>query len=72
MNSRFSLLPPVLEVNDLSLTIQGHTLVNDINFSLSAGERVCLIGASGSGKSLTARAISGVYLGIASVAVPSR
>ncbi|WP_456296352.1 ABC transporter ATP-binding protein [Vibrio sp. AK197] len=60
MSSRFSLLPPVLEVKDLSLTIQGHSLVNDINFSLSAGERVCLIGASGSGKSLTARAISGV------------
>ncbi|MCL6362733.1 ABC transporter ATP-binding protein [Pectobacterium carotovorum subsp. carotovorum] len=37
----------------------GETKVSDISFTLFAGERVCLLGASGSGKSLTAKAIIG-------------
>lgn len=49
----------VLEVRNLSLSLDQKTLVDDISFSLYEGERVCLIGASGSGKSLTARAING-------------
>ncbi|WP_417505062.1 ATP-binding cassette domain-containing protein [Marinomonas gallaica] len=49
----------VLEVRNLSLSLDQQTLVDDISFSLYEGERVCLIGASGSGKSLTARAING-------------
>ncbi|MGB2063901.1 MAG: ATP-binding cassette domain-containing protein [Marinomonas gallaica] len=49
----------VLEVRNLSLSLDQKTLVDNISFSLYEGERVCLIGASGSGKSLTARAING-------------
>ncbi|KHT32923.1 peptide ABC transporter ATPase [Pectobacterium carotovorum subsp. carotovorum] len=37
----------------------GATKVSDISFTLFAGERVCLLGASGSGKSLTAKAVIG-------------
>ncbi|MCL6324837.1 ABC transporter ATP-binding protein [Pectobacterium polaris] len=37
----------------------GETKVSDISFTLFAGERVCLLGASGSGKSLTAKAVIG-------------
>ncbi|WP_409159383.1 ATP-binding cassette domain-containing protein [Pectobacterium sp. B2J-2] len=49
----------ILQVENLSLSIGGETKVSDISFTLSAGERVCLIGASGSGKSLTAKAVIG-------------
>ncbi|RDL45172.1 ABC transporter ATP-binding protein [Marinomonas piezotolerans] len=49
----------VLEVRNLALSLDQKTLVDNISFSLYEGERVCLIGASGSGKSLTARAING-------------
>ncbi|HBC7430061.1 TPA: ABC transporter ATP-binding protein [Providencia rettgeri] len=51
---------PILKVKHLSISIGGNVLVNDISFTLFASERVCLIGASGSGKSLTAKAITGI------------
>ena len=50
---------PILKVEQLNLAIGNHTLVSNISFSLFDSERVCLIGASGSGKSLTAKAITG-------------
>ncbi|MEI7207647.1 ABC transporter ATP-binding protein [Pectobacterium carotovorum] len=49
----------ILQIENLSLSIGGETKVSDISFTLFAGERVCLLGASGSGKSLTAKAIIG-------------
>lgn len=49
----------ILDIKDLSITIDGAELVSDITLQLYEGERVCLLGASGSGKSLTAKAISG-------------
>ncbi|MEI7085530.1 ABC transporter ATP-binding protein [Pectobacterium versatile] len=49
----------ILQVENLSLSIGGETKISDISFTLFAGERVCLLGASGSGKSLTAKAIIG-------------
>ncbi|WP_240775846.1 ATP-binding cassette domain-containing protein [Nissabacter sp. SGAir0207] len=50
---------PVLEVENLTLTLNGKTIIRDLSFSLLHGERVCLLGASGCGKSFTARAITG-------------
>lgn len=49
----------ILQVENLSLSIGGETKVSDISFTLFVGERVCLLGASGSGKSLTAKAVIG-------------
>lgn len=49
----------ILQVENLRLSIGGETKVSDISFTLFAGERVCLLGASGSGKSLTAKAVIG-------------
>lgn len=49
----------LLDVDNLSLSAGGQTRVRNISFALYPGERVCLIGASGSGKSLTAKAIAG-------------
>lgn len=48
-----------LTVTDLSISIAGNLLVDKVSFSVAAGEKLCLLGASGSGKSITACAILG-------------
>ena len=50
----------LLRVRDLSVSLVGNTLVDRVDLELAAGERVGLIGESGSGKSLTALAIMGL------------
>jgi peptide/nickel transport system ATP-binding protein len=50
---------PVLVAEGLTLQLAGEKRICDLSFSIGAGERVCLLGASGSGKSLTAKAITG-------------
>ncbi len=46
-----------MRVQDLSVTIGGQNVVKKVCLDLAAGEIIGLVGASGSGKSLTARAI---------------
>ncbi|WP_175414038.1 ATP-binding cassette domain-containing protein [Agrococcus sp. SGAir0287] len=48
-----------LDVTDLRIAIGGRTIVDRISFSVAPGQRVCLLGESGSGKSLTAGAVIG-------------
>lgn len=50
----------MLKVVDLSLTSGASVLLDKVSFSISPGEAVGLVGASGSGKSLTCRAIMGL------------
>ncbi|MBK1784506.1 ATP-binding cassette domain-containing protein [Prauserella cavernicola] len=50
----------LLAVEDLGITAGGSPLVEDVSFAIEPGERVGLIGASGSGKSLTASAVMGL------------
>ncbi|MGW2188748.1 dipeptide ABC transporter ATP-binding protein [Streptomyces sp. NPDC001719] len=51
---------PLLEVTGLGVTAGGVPLVRDISFSLARGERLGIIGESGSGKTLTALALLGL------------
>ncbi len=50
----------MLEVIDIHKTYEGQLLLKGISFSLAAGETICLLGASGSGKSTTLRIIAGL------------
>jgi len=50
----------LLQVRDLSVAAPGRQLIDGVSFSLEPGERVGIIGESGSGKSLTASAIIGL------------
>ncbi|MBJ7220318.1 MULTISPECIES: ATP-binding cassette domain-containing protein [unclassified Brenneria] len=59
MISRHRQTDAILQIDRLDLSLGGDSKVSDVSFSLYPGERVCLIGASGSGKSLTARAAIG-------------
>ncbi len=52
--------PPLLTVDRLSVAVGQLPLLSDMSFVLAAGERVGLIGESGSGKSLTALALMGL------------
>ncbi|MEI8634585.1 ATP-binding cassette domain-containing protein [Vibrio sp. PP-XX7] len=50
----------LVEINDLSISLDnGKRLVDNISFSMGR-ERVALVGESGSGKSLTARSLMGL------------
>ena len=52
----------LLHINNLTVTATGSTtaLVGPLNFELAAGEKLGIIGESGSGKSLTALSIMGL------------
>ena len=50
----------LLSIEGLTLTAIDATLVSDLSLSVEPGERVGLIGESGSGKSLTAMAATGL------------
>jgi len=47
-----SAAPPVLTVTDLAVTAGGRRLIGPSSFTLTEGQRVLLVGPSGSGKSL--------------------
>ncbi len=50
----------LLDVRNLSLATAGARLIHDLSFAIAPGERFGLIGESGSGKSLTALAATGL------------
>ena len=53
--------PALLTVTGLTVAFAGHPpAVDDLSFTLGAGERLGLVGLSGSGKSLTAAALLGL------------
>ena len=50
----------VLTVTDLTKSFDGNTLFNNINFEITRGERVALIGNNGTGKTTILKLINGI------------
>ncbi len=57
----------LLEITDLTVQFGSKTVVDNVSFTLAEGERLGMIGESGSGKSLTALAVIGLLPEEASV-----
>jgi ABC transport system ATP-binding/permease protein len=52
--------PPLIQLGDISLTFGGTSLLAGVELSVSAGERVCLVGRNGSGKSTMLKIAAGL------------
>jgi len=55
-----ALPPPLLQLSDIALTFGGAPLLHGAELTVSAGDRVCLVGRNGSGKSTLLRIAAGL------------
>jgi ATP-binding cassette subfamily F protein uup len=52
--------PPLIQLSNIALTFGGTPLLEGVELSVSAGERVCLVGRNGSGKSTLLKIVAGL------------
>ena len=52
--------PPLIQLADIALTFGGTPLLEGVELSVSAGERICLVGRNGSGKSTLLKIAAGL------------
>src|SRR5262245_30444780 len=52
--------PPLIQLTDIALTFGGTPLLDGVDLSVSAGERLCLVGRNGSGKSTLLKIAAGL------------
>ncbi|QHN50253.1 ABC transporter ATP-binding protein [Geobacillus stearothermophilus] len=50
-----------LNCKNINFKIDGKVLIKNLNFIVNKGEKVCIIGESGSGKSIFCKLIAGIY-----------
>ncbi len=50
----------LLSCKDLSLGYEGHVIVKDLNFSVNAGDYLCIVGENGSGKTTLMKTVLGL------------
>ncbi len=54
-------MKPIVEVRDFNLALGGKPIVEDLSFEVGPGEVFAFLGANGSGKTSTIRALLGIY-----------
>lgn len=54
-------MEPIVSVKDFSLTLSGKSIVKNLNFEIGKGEVFAFLGANGSGKTSTIRALLDIY-----------
>lgn len=54
--------PPLLSLQDIRLGFGGNPLFQSIDLSISKGERICLVGRNGCGKSTLMKVMSGIVV----------
>jgi ABC transport system ATP-binding/permease protein len=52
--------PPLIQLKDIALTFGGTPLLSGVELSVSAEERLCLVGRNGSGKSTLLKIVAGL------------
>src|SRR3954469_3028630 len=55
-----AMAPPILLLRDIRLTFGGTPLLEGADLSVSAGDRLCLVGRNGSGKSTLLKVAAGI------------
>ena len=50
----------IIDCKHLSVSYEGKTIVNDVSFSISAGDYLCIVGENGSGKTTLMRTLLGL------------
>jgi ATP-binding cassette subfamily F protein uup len=60
-------MPPLLALQDIELTLGSAPLLHGAELSVSAGERICLVGRNGSGKSTLLKVAAGLLTADAGV-----
>ncbi|MEE9493741.1 MAG: ATP-binding cassette domain-containing protein [Gammaproteobacteria bacterium] len=63
---------PLLKLENLSAGYDGNAIIENVNLSLSPGDRIGLLGANGAGKSTLIKAIVGVLTPLSGDCLPSR
>lgn len=53
--------PPLFALRDISLTFGGNPLFSGLNLQISKGDRICLVGRNGTGKSTLLKIIANVF-----------
>ena len=50
---------PIIVFSNVSISFDGRSVLNDVSFSVSRGETLCILGRSGVGKSVSLRLLMG-------------
>src|SRR5580658_4092898 len=51
---------PAIRIDHVSKSFDGHTVLEDVSFEVAQGEAFCILGKSGTGKSVTLKLIIGL------------
>lgn len=60
----------LLTVRELSLGYDSHAILSDLNFSVSAGDYLCIVGENGSGKTTLVRTLLGLQKPVSGIIEP--